>query len=259
MVFIHGMLLIILYICLASLVANDMIIYAPFIRAFFFAFTLFFSITFVPCAFLVGFYYLLKKGYDYYNHYLSSVVPKPSKSFPMIFAILPLTTHYSNSPFIRFLLWAFAYQKSPHMPERMIEENARLEEVMKNYWNDLNSSFEYIAKIEKTEPFSTLYNNIKAKLTVKGMHPIQIGEGNQVPTNHSQQKPFELPQAQQQQPPQLPQTVMQQQQQQQLPQTVMQQQQPPQQQQPSQTVMQQQQQQQLPQTVTPQPVQQQPM
>ena len=232
--------IIIVSICLASLVANDMIIYASPIRAFFFVFTLFFSITFLPCAFLVGFYYLLKKGYDLYNYYLSSVEPKPPKSFPMIFAILPITTHYSNSQFIRFLLWAFAYQKSPHMPERMIEENVRLEEVMKNYWNDLNSSFEYIAKIEKTPPFSTLYNNIKAKLTIKGMHPIQI-PGYPFPQDNLQQQappvlshgnaqpeqqPFMLPQATPQPlPPTISSAQQQQQQQQPVPQTVQQQQQ----------------------------------
>jgi hypothetical protein len=56
----------------------------------------------------------------------------------------------------------------------MTEENVRLEEVMTKYWNDLNSSFEYIAKIEKTPPFSTFRGIIKEKLTVNGMHPIQI-------------------------------------------------------------------------------------
>jgi hypothetical protein len=166
--------MVIIYIYLASLVANDMIIYAAPIRAVFFVFTLFFSITFLPYAVLVGLYYLILKGYDLYNYHLSSVDPKPSKSFPMIFAILPLTTYYSDSQFIRFLLWAFAYQKSPNDDKRMTEENVRLEEVMTKYWNDLNSSFEYIAKIEKTPPFSTFRGIIKEKLTVNGMHPIQI-------------------------------------------------------------------------------------
>jgi hypothetical protein len=166
--------LIIFYIALASLVANDMIIYAAPIRAFFFIFTLFFSVTLLPCAIIIAFYYLLLKGYDYYNYNLSSVKPKPSRCFPMIFAILPLTTYYSESPFIRFFLWAFMYQKSPDDDERMRTENERLSTIMKNYWNELNGSFEYIAKIEKTPPFSTLYNNIREKLTIKGMHPIQL-------------------------------------------------------------------------------------
>jgi len=165
---------IIIYIYLACLVANDMIIYAPPIRAVFFVFTLVSSIYFLPYAVLVGLYYLILKGYDLYNYHLSSVDPKPSKSFPMVFAILPLTTYYSDSQFVRFLLWAFAYQKSPNDDKRMTEENVRLEEVMTKYWNDLNSSFEYIAKIEKTPPFSTFRGIIKEKLTVNGMHPIQI-------------------------------------------------------------------------------------
>jgi len=164
--------LIIFYLYLASLVANDMIIYAAPIRAFFFVFTLFFTITLFPCAFFVALYYLLKKGYDYYNQYLSSATVKPPLSFPMIFAILPLTTYYPTSPFVRFFLWAFMYQKSDK-PGRMEKENKRLEIIMKNYRDDLHSSFEYLEKIKTTPPFSNLYEIIEKKLTIEGMHPIQ--------------------------------------------------------------------------------------
>ena len=181
--------LIIFYIALASLVANDMIIYAPPIRAFFFIFTLFFSVTLLPCAIIIAFYYLLLKGYDYYNYNLSSVKPEPSRCFPMIFAILPLTTYYSESSFIRFFLWAFMYQKSPDDDTRMLIENDRLSTIMKNYWNELNGSFEYIAKIEKTAPFSTLYKNIKEKLTINGMHPIRIPKYALPSTNVQQTVP----------------------------------------------------------------------
>jgi hypothetical protein len=160
------------YIMLASFVANDMIMYAAPIRAFFFIFTWFFTSTLFPCAFFVALYYLLKRGYDYYNKNLSSAKDKPPQSFPTIFAILPLTTYYPTSPFIRFFLWIFMYQKSDK-PERMKKENDRLEIIMKNYWNDLNGSFEYLDKIKNTEPFKELYENIEKKLTIEGMHPIQ--------------------------------------------------------------------------------------
>jgi hypothetical protein len=163
------------YIGLASLVANDMIIYAAPIRAFFFLFTLFLSITIFPYALIIAIYYLLKRGYDYYNQYLSSAKEKPLKCFPMIFAILPLTTYYPTSPFIRFFLWIFMYQKSDK-PERMEKENERLEDIMKKYWDDLNGSFEYIDKIKDTSPFKDLYGMIEKKLTIEGMHPIQKPE-----------------------------------------------------------------------------------
>ena len=169
------LLMIMFYLYLASLVANDMIIYAAPIRAFFFVFTLFFTVTLAPCAFFVALYYLLKKGYDYYNQNLSSADVKPPLSFPMIFAILPLTTYYPTSPFVRFFLWAFMYQKSDK-PERMEKENKRLEIIMKNYWNDLNGSFEYIEKIKETPPFKKWYGIIEEKLTIEGMHPIQKPE-----------------------------------------------------------------------------------
>ena len=163
------------YIMLASLVANDMIIYAAPIRAFFFLFTLFFTTTIFPCAIVVAIYYLLKKGYDYYNQYLSSAKDKPLKCFPMIFAILPLTTYYPTSPFIRFFLWIFMYQKSDK-PERMEKENERLEDIMKKYWDDLNGSFEYLDKIKDTPPFKNFYEIVEKKLTIEGMHPIQKPE-----------------------------------------------------------------------------------
>jgi hypothetical protein len=163
------------YIGLASLVANDMIIYAAPIRAFFFLFTLFFTTTIFPCAIVVAIYYLLKKGYDYYNQYLSSATVKPPLCFPMIFAILPLTTYYPTSPFVRFFLWIFMYQKSDK-PERMEKENKRLEIIMSQYWNDLNGSFEYLDKIKDTSPFKEFYEIIEKKLTIEGMHPIQKPE-----------------------------------------------------------------------------------
>ena len=167
-----ALFIIMFYFYLASLVANDMIIYAAPIRAFFFVFTLFFTVTLFPCAIVVALYYLLKKGYDYYNQNLSSATVKPPLSFPMIFAILPLTTYYPTSPFARFFLWAFMYQKSDK-PERMEKENERLKTIMENYRNDLHSSFEYLEKIKTTPPFSNLYEMIEKKLTIEGMHPIQ--------------------------------------------------------------------------------------
>jgi hypothetical protein len=172
------------YIMLASLVANDMIIYAAPIRAFFFVFTLFFTSTIFQCAVVVAFYYLLKKGYDYYNQNLSSATVKPPLCFPMIFAILPLTTYYPTSPFVRFFLWIFMYQKSDK-PVRMEKENKRLEIIMSQYWDDLNGSFEYLDKIKDTPPFSDLYKNIEKKLTIDDMHPIQKPEKILEPTNAS--------------------------------------------------------------------------
>ena len=160
------------YIYLASLVANDMMMYPPVIRAFFFAFTLFITYTFSAFAFFVTCYYALRRGYDYYHQNLSSEMPKPPLSFPMIFAILPLTTMYPESSIVRFFMWAFMYQKSSK-PERMEKENNRLEVIMTEYWNDLNKSFDYLNKIKSKEPFSGFYKLNEEHLTVKHMHPIQ--------------------------------------------------------------------------------------
>jgi len=163
------------YIFLASVVANDMIIYSPVIRAFFFVFTLIITYTLPPYAFFLTCYYALRKGYDYYHQKLSSEKVKPPISFPMIFAILPLTTTYPESPIVRFFMWAFMYQKSDK-PERMERENDRLEIIMTEYWKDLNKSFDYLDKIKTNEPFSRLYELNKEHLERDYMHPIQKPE-----------------------------------------------------------------------------------
>lgn len=174
-VFAFILLRVIFYVGLASLVANDMIIYAPTIRAFFFVFTFMVTFLFAPYAFFLACYYALRKGYDYYHDKLSSEIIKPPKSFPMLFAILPLTTYYPDTPLLRFLLWAFMYQKSDNI-ERMEKENKRLDIIMKGYWDSLNQSFDYLNKIKKSEPFSRLYELNKEHLTVQYMHPIRKKE-----------------------------------------------------------------------------------
>ena len=163
------------YILLASLVANDMIMYSPIIRAFFFCFTLFVTYVFPLYKVIIALYYILKKGYDYYHQNLSSEKVKPPKSFPMFFAILPLTTKYPESPVARFFMWPFMYQKSDK-PDRIKKENDRLQVIMETYWKDLNTSFDYLDQIKTSEPFSRLYEINKEHLTVDYMHPIQKPE-----------------------------------------------------------------------------------
>ena len=170
------------YIFLASLVANDMIMYSPVIRAFFFGFTLFVTYTLPPYAFFLTCYYALRKGYDYYHQNLSSEEVKPPKSFPMIFAILPLTTTYPESSIVRFFMWAFMYQKSDK-PDRMEKENDRLEIIMTEYWKDLNKSFDYLDSIKTNEPFSRLYELNKEHLTRDYMHPIKKPDTVVEPSN----------------------------------------------------------------------------
>jgi hypothetical protein len=181
---IAGMFLlkIMFYVYLASLVANDMMMYAPVIRAFFFVFTLIVTYTFSAYAFFLTCYYLLRRGYDYYHQNLSSEPVKPPISFPMIFAILPLTTYYPESAIARFFLWAFMYQKSDK-PERVKKENDRLEVIMTEYWKDLNKSFDYLNKVKDKEPFGRLYTTNEMNLTVKHMHPIQKPDTVVEPTN----------------------------------------------------------------------------
>ena len=186
-IFVIFLLKSILYVLPASLVANDMIIYAPTIRAFFFVFTLILTYILPVYAGFLLFYYALRKGYDYYHDKLSSEVVKPPKSFPMLFAILPLTTYYPDTSLVRFFLWAFMYQKSDNI-DRMTKENKRLHLVMNEYWDSLNKSFDYLDKIKSSEPFSRLYKLNKEHLTAEYMHPIQKKDSGEMITSNNEVK-----------------------------------------------------------------------
>lgn len=159
------------YIMLASFVANDMIIYPSMIRAIFFIGTLIITNLNISYAIMIGLYYGSKYGWDYYNQNWSTDENKPPKSFPTIFAVCPLTTTYYDSKIKRFFLWLFMYQKSDNI-ERRDTENNKLIELMKNYWDDLNNSFEYLSKVKDEPHIAELYKRNKENLTAEKMHPI---------------------------------------------------------------------------------------
>lgn len=160
-----------IYIMLASFVANDMIIYPSMIRAIFFIGTLIITTLNVAYAVLIGLYYGSKYGWDYYNQNLSTDENKPSKSFPTLFAMCPLTTTYYDSKIKRLFLWPFMYQKADNI-ERREAENNELIELMERYWNDLNKSFEYLPKVKDEPHIAELYKRNKENLTAEKMHPI---------------------------------------------------------------------------------------
>jgi hypothetical protein len=161
----------IIYIMMASCVANDMIIYPAVIRGIFFAATLFVTSSNMFYAIMIGLYYGSKYGWDYYNERLSTDKIKPPKSFPTIFAVCPLTTTYYDSTVKRFFLWPFIYQNANNTKERKSENN-KLIELMKGYWNDLNNSFDYLNKIKEEPHIAELYKRNKENITAEKMHPL---------------------------------------------------------------------------------------
>jgi hypothetical protein len=160
-----------IYIMMASCVANDMIIYPTIIRGIFFVGTLIITTTNAAYATMIGLYYGSKYGWDYYNESLSTDKIKPPKSFPTIFAVCPLTTTYYDSKIKRFFLWPFIYQNANNTKERK-DENNKLIELMKGYWNDLNNSFDYLDKIKEEPHIAELYKRNKENLTAEKMHPL---------------------------------------------------------------------------------------
>ena len=160
-----------IYIMMASCVANDMIIYPAIIRGIFFAATLFVTSSNMFYAIMIGLYYGSKYGWDYYNERLSTDKIKPPKSFPTIFGVCPLTTTYYDSKIKRTLLWLFMYQKADNTKDRNAENN-ELITLMKGYWDDLNKSFDYLDKIKEEPHIAELYKRNKENLTAEKMHPL---------------------------------------------------------------------------------------
>jgi hypothetical protein len=152
----------ILCIGLASLVANEMIIYAPPVRILFFVFT--FGLCYISSFYLVlvSFIFVLKMGYSYY---VNNMTDGPKRDImPTMFGILPITTYQPTSGFQSFILSPFRYQKT--------EEGAtKLKEIMNNYWNQLLESFPGLQQINKMP--QVIQNLKEAKEKIDHMHDVK--------------------------------------------------------------------------------------
>jgi hypothetical protein len=151
-----------LCIALASLVANEMIMYAPPVRILFFVFT--FGLCYISSFYLglVTFIYILKAGYSYY---VNNMTDGPKRDImPTMFGILPITTYQPTSGFQSFILSPFRYQKT--------EEGAtKLKEIMNTYWDQLLESFPGLQQINKMP--QVVQNLKEAKEKIDHMHDVK--------------------------------------------------------------------------------------
>jgi hypothetical protein len=144
-----------LSLMLAMIVANDLIVYSPPIRIIFFIFT-FFVCLFPPATMLLGIFYLLKSGYSYYVNHMTD---RPKKEIiPTIYALLPITTYKPTSTLGSFFLYPFTYPKNDVAA-------AQLPKTMKQYWDDLQTSFPDIDKVKNLPIFASEIKQIQKDLS----------------------------------------------------------------------------------------------
>ena len=130
---------------IAILVANEMMMYSPAIRVIFFIFT--FVICIKSLAIASGFYiyYLIRAIYCYYNNKYTE--NPPMNWNPYIFAMLPIKVS-AKDDFYNGLFLSYGGSE---------EEIKELKKIMEKYSNDLNESFPYLKKVEKTPEFANQY------------------------------------------------------------------------------------------------------
>jgi hypothetical protein len=156
----------IIAIFVASLVANDLIMYPASMRAIFFVAVLIICISSTFIAGAGGLYYVIRKAYELYVNRKRDDQPSQFiRIMPKIFALLPLITYDPNrNGLLRFLLYPFIYVKDtpspaeePNAENNLSTRNSKkkeaviLDEIMKQYLDALNEGFSYYTKI-KTEP-----------------------------------------------------------------------------------------------------------
>jgi len=142
-----------LCLMLSSLVANEMIVYAPPVRILFFLFTFLVCFFLRPMMYLLFFGYLIKGGYSYYINQMSGG-PK-QLIWPTRFSLLPITTYVPATPLGKFFLYPFRYPKEE-------TETATLKEIMTDYENKLKESFPGLKQVEKLPIFVENLKNVKS-------------------------------------------------------------------------------------------------
>jgi hypothetical protein len=137
---------------LSMLVANEAIIYTPPVRILFFVATFVICVMFNAYLAFLAFFYIIKAGYSYY---VNNMTDGPKRNiFPTIFAILPITTYEPSGAFTSVLLSPFRYPKSE-------EKQAKLPELMKDYWNLLLASFPGLDKVKNQPTIAKGLKNIE--------------------------------------------------------------------------------------------------
>jgi len=154
-------------IILAVLIANEMIVYTPVIRAVFFVFTFIICYLFTPFLVALSCYYIGRTGYAYH---INNMTDQPKvDGLPHIFAFLPLMpyTITSEKRTIRdFFLSPFYYLIPTQIDYD--KDRSKLTSLMNTYYDSLKESFKYYDKVKDIKSFKDNYD--KVEYQIKHLH-----------------------------------------------------------------------------------------
>ena len=156
-----------LALMLSMIITNEMIVYSAPIRIIFFIFTFLICFFMHTTAIILGIFYLLKGGYSYY---VNNMTTRPKRNImPTIFALLPISNYKPLSSFGSFFMYPFTYPKT--------EKGAiKLPEIMKEYWEDLKTSFASLDEVKNLPIFTERLKTIQEELT--HLHDTITSENN---------------------------------------------------------------------------------
>ena len=166
----------ILSLYLASLVANELIVYPAPIRLIFFILVLVLCNIFAYIAILMVGYYICKKLYEMYLNREQDPPQPRVKLMPKIFAMIPFTTYTSDNGLVNLFLYPFRYLKGDNAEK----DFSFLQILMKKYTDSLNESFPYYEVIRTTEEIFTDRKEIFDK-TENDMHKLMKRKEKEVP------------------------------------------------------------------------------
>jgi len=166
----------ILSLYLASLVANELIVYPAPIRLIFFILVLVLCNIFAYIAILMVGYYICKKLYEMYLNREQDPPQPRVKLMPKIFAMIPFTTYTSDNGLVNLFLYPFRYLKGDNAEK----DFSFLQILMKKYTDSLNESFPYYEVIRTTEEIFTDRKEIFDK-TENDMHKLMKPKEKEVP------------------------------------------------------------------------------
>ena len=151
--FIKTYIYVLLIICVASFVANELIIYPAGVRFIFFVFTIVICWMQNWIAVAMGSYYIGKKAYEkYINRERKEKPDPPIRLMPKIFAFLPLMVKDPNaSGILEFFKYPFQYLKEDVGEDtNEFKQTHRdvLDEIMNKYQESLKNSFPYYENVK---------------------------------------------------------------------------------------------------------------
>ena len=153
-------------IIFAMLVANSCIIYSIPIRIIMFIFTLLLCLFFPFYTIVLFVYYTFMGIYSYYMNNLKSNQTKKNY-LPVIFALLPISTYNPDSQLLSALMYPFTYPKTE-------DDKIQLNNIMKEYSEDLEKSFKNYDKYSTVPMFKNAIDIVKKRLS--DLHPYSIIE-----------------------------------------------------------------------------------